>query len=79
MKIDLECTYCGLKWQMEAQSRTEIELLYCLVCKDISLKVRDHSKSGIDYYAGSPPFAPKEVPIKFSYYKPTEDHYLGFD
>lgn len=79
MRIDLECIYCGLKWQMEVQSRPEIELLSCSTCQDTSLKVRDYAKSTINYYAGSPAFAPKEVPVKFSYFKPSDDHYMGFD
>jgi NAD-dependent SIR2 family protein deacetylase len=56
MRVELECTYCGHKWEKTAYNKESIESEVCPHCKDSTLKVRDLSTSKVDYYKGSPPF-----------------------
>lgn len=58
MDIELECTYCGHKWEKTIYNKSSIESERCPKCKDASLKVRDLAKTKVDYYKGSPPFPP---------------------
>lgn len=60
MKVQLECMYCGNKWDKIAHTKQSIESETCPKCNDSSLKVRDHQASKIDTYKGCPPFLPKK-------------------
>lgn len=57
MYVELECVYCGFKWEENVSSKQEIEEMLCIKgdCKDSNLKVRD-VRAKVDYYQGSPPF-----------------------
>ena len=59
IEIQLECTYCGNKWNATAWSKVEIDSMICSKCKDSRLVVRDRT-SKVDYYQGSPPFPEKK-------------------
>lgn len=59
MIVELECTYCGKKWQIQSVNQAQIESSKCIKCGDSSLKIRDASKSKIDYYEGCPAFPDK--------------------
>lgn len=59
MTVELECTYCGHKWEKTVYNKQSIENEKCPHCGDSTLKVRDASTSKIDAYKGSPPFPPK--------------------
>lgn len=63
MTLDLECMYCGHKWEKTAYDRRSIESATCPKCKDSNLKVRDRDTSKVDYYKGSPPFPPKPIKL----------------
>lgn len=55
MPFDLECLYCGKKWQ--ENYFTKYNYPRCSVCKDKNIKIkeiRDHEK--VDYYEGCPPY-----------------------
>lgn len=62
MTLDLECTYCGFKWQKEVYAYQTTDQLKCENgnCKDSNLKIRDLSKTKIDTYKGCPPFPKKD-------------------
>jgi hypothetical protein len=64
MHIEVECTYCGHKWRDNVLTQSEMVSLRCVNgrCFDSNLKVRDLSKTKVDYYQGSPPFPIKMVP-----------------
>jgi hypothetical protein len=59
MTVELECTYCGHKWEKMVYNKQTVESERCPHCNDSNLKVRDASVSKVDTYAGSPPFPPK--------------------
>lgn len=61
MEVEFECTYCGKVWKSHPRSQVEIEAARCSKCGDTTLKVREASKSKVDYYQGSPPFPEKTV------------------
>jgi len=80
MKIELECTYCGKKWEATAYNKQMIEAMSCSKCGDSNLKVRDRAVSKIDtyttkettvskvdYYQGCPPFPPKKLEPDWTY------------
>jgi len=71
LEIQIECTYCGNKWNATSWSKTEIDSMICPKCKDSRLIVRDRT-SKVDYYQGSPPFPPKKQDDF-----PWGMHYLG--
>lgn len=58
MYVELECTYCGFKWEESVSTKAEIDEMACIHgnCGDTNLKVRDVARTKIDYYQGSPPF-----------------------
>jgi transcription elongation factor Elf1 len=73
MKIELECTYCGKKWEATVYNKQMIEAMSCSKCGDSNLKVRDlavakidtystkeNAVSKVDYYQGCPPFPEKK-------------------
>lgn len=68
MKVSLECTYCGHKWEKTVYNQSSLEGMSCEHgnCKHKELKVKDLS-SKIDYYQGSPPFP---ISIKLEPYWP---------
>lgn len=57
MKVSIECTYCGYKWEETIYNRASLEDKVCPNgnCKDRNLKVKD-ATSKVDYYKGCPPF-----------------------
>jgi hypothetical protein len=57
--VELECMYCGHKWEQTVYNKQTVENSWCPKCKDSNLKVRDLAAAKIDTYAGSPPFPPK--------------------
>lgn len=59
MDVDMQCTYCGKKWRLIAQSQWELMNAKCGVCGDKHIKMKDLSKETINYYQGSPPFPNK--------------------
>lgn len=60
MRVELECTYCGKKWEKIAYNKQSIESEVCSRCKDTNLKVRDLDTTKVDYYQGCPPFPSKD-------------------
>jgi hypothetical protein len=60
MILALECLYCGHKWEKNAYNAISLESERCPRCKDSNLKVKELSKSKVDYYVGCPPFPKKE-------------------
>lgn len=59
MNVELECAYCGYKWDKTAYNKSSIESEKCPHCGDTNLKVRDANVAKIDAYKGCPPFPPK--------------------
>lgn len=59
MTVELECMYCGHKWEQTVYNKQTVENACCPKCKDSNLKIRDASAAKIDTYKGSPPFPPK--------------------
>jgi hypothetical protein len=57
----LICQYCGKDWQVSVYSMASIQGERCPTCKDQNIRVRDLSKSDIDYYQGAPAFSEKET------------------
>jgi hypothetical protein len=55
--VELECTYCGAKWEDYVTSKADVERKICAKkgCGCSTLVVRDLAKK-IDYYQGCPPF-----------------------
>lgn len=70
MTVELECMYCGHKWEQVVYNKQTVENATCPKCKDSNLKVRDIAAAKIDTYVGSPPFPPKpekKVPPDWSF------------
>lgn len=63
--VELECMYCGNKWQRLCRSKEEIEAQKCNNCGDSTLKVRDASTAKMNYYAGSKPFPEKSKEVNW--------------
>lgn len=59
MLVDVECTYCGQKWEENVYNQSSLHDMKCKYCKDKNLKFKDKDKSKIDYYQGCPPFPEK--------------------
>lgn len=59
MIIEMECEYCGNKWEAGAIELADIGRPICLKCGDKNIKLKDASKSKVDYYQGSPAFSKK--------------------
>lgn len=60
MKVSIECTYCGHKWEETVYNKSSLVDKTCKNgnCRHSQLIVRDLS-SKINYYEGSPEFPPK--------------------
>lgn len=41
MYLDLECTYCGKKWQERFYYKESVRDARCPVCKDKNLKIKE--------------------------------------
>lgn len=54
MRIELECTYCGRKWEMEIYNRLQVQGVKCK-CGHTKLRSKDMAGK-VDYYKGCPPF-----------------------
>ncbi len=76
MKLELECMYCGHKWEKEAYNRQSVDAEICPRCKDSSLKVRDFNAARIDSYKGCPPFPPKKKDMSDWVFTGTDYAYL---
>ncbi len=61
MILDLTCKYCGSNWKMDTTYRAPDREIFCFVCGDKDIAVKDVQKSKIDYYQGSPEFPKKET------------------
>ncbi len=61
MILEIECLYCGYKWERNVYMRTSMDNEKCLKCKDSHLKVRDMNDVKVNYYLGSPDF-PSDKP-----------------
>jgi Zn finger protein HypA/HybF involved in hydrogenase expression len=59
-RYSLECNYCGYQWEENWLNVNNPPS--CSKCSDKNLKIKDNSKTKIDYYAGPPPFAKEEDP-----------------
>lgn len=52
-RYELICTYCDFKWQI---NYTPKEQIYCSICKDKKIRVKDLKADNVDYYLGCIPF-----------------------
>ena len=68
MRIQLECHYCGHKWEDTVFNKSAIEGMRCRNgnCNDSNLTVRDLAAK-VDYYQGCPPFPVKEDKFNYNY------------
>lgn len=56
-KINIECKYCGNKWEKIIWGNPSSDGLKCEVCGEgQNFFFREIKTSNIDYYDGSPPF-----------------------
>ena len=60
-KYEFICQYCNAKWQVNYAPK---EKVYCSVCKDTNIRIRDLHAEAVDYYVDCPPF---EEPNKHGY------------
>lgn len=58
MIVQLECCYCGYKWEKIVYNKQSVEDEKCPKCSDTSLIVRD-ATAKIDPYKGCPSFPDK--------------------
>ena len=56
-RYELICEYCDNRWQI---NYTPKEQIYCSVCNDRKIRVRDLHAENVDYYFGAPPFEEPE-------------------
>lgn len=51
IELLIECLYCGFSWTESVWNKSHVDSLKCSRCGDLTLKIRDLTKSQIDYYA----------------------------
>lgn len=74
MVVEMECTYCGQKWQETTMNPTSLVNTRCSKCGDKTIRMKDVTKTKVDYYQGCPPFPAKK---EKGYYTGFPDDYYG--
>ena len=62
MLFQLECKYCGAKW--ERQLYTSNAKANCYKCGDSNVKFKELAQHKVDYYKGTPAFREEDEEAK---------------
>lgn len=69
--LELECKYCGAKFNKNVYSYNSLEYEKCFKCGSSDFMYKDLNKDKIDYYQGAPAFPQEkkdEKDVNYEYF-----------